>query len=124
MSWFSRLRNTLNSRQLDRDLADELRDHLERRAAGLVAGGCPPEEAHRRAAAMFGNPVLLRESAREFRLSLTLESCLQDFRYAWRGLLRSRSVAITAIVSLAFAIGVNTAIYSVIDAAILRPLPV
>jgi predicted permease len=124
MSWFSKLRNTLNSGRLDRDLGDEFRDHVQRRAADLISQGCPPEQALRRATALFGNPILLRETAREFRLSSALEGFLQDLRYAWRVLLRTPAFAVTAVASLSLAIGVNTAIYSIIDAAILRPLPV
>ena len=53
-----------------------------------------------------------------------LEGTLQDVRYAWRGLMRNPVFAVTAVVSLGLAIGANTAIYSILDAALLRPLPV
>lgn len=124
MSWFSRLRNALSSRRLDEDLADEIADHLERRAAALREEGLGSEEARRRARLRFGNATYVREESRAFRLSTGLEGTLQDLRYAWRGMRKAPAFAATAVVSLALAIGANTAIYSLVDAAVLRPLPV
>jgi predicted permease len=124
MSWFSRLKNALHPRQLDEDLADEMRDHLDRRAAALGEKGLNPEEASRQASISFGNTALLREQSREIRLCGALEGTLQDIRYAWRGMCKSPAFAATAVLSLALAIGANTAIYSIVDAAMLRPLPV
>ncbi len=71
----------------------------------------------------FGNATLIREQSREFRLSGWLDATIQDVRYAWRGMLKNKGFAATAILSLGLAIGANTAIYSIIDAALLRPLP-
>ena len=124
MSWLTRLKNALNPRRLDDDLADEIRDHLERRAADLQGRGLSPSEAHRRAALVFGNVAGFREESRELRLWAALEGTFQDTRYAWRGLLRNPVFAATAVLSLSLAIGANTAIYSIIDAVMLRPLPV
>ena len=124
MSWFSRLRYALSPRRLDEDLAEEVRDHIERRAEDLRNRAFDEPGARRQAALVFGNTTRIRETCREFRLSTTLESSIQDVRYAFRGLLRSPSFAITAIASLGLAIGANTAIYSIVDAALLRKLPV
>lgn len=124
MSWLSRFKNVLAPRHLDEDLAEEMRDHLERRAAELRNQGLDPTEARRRATIQFGNTTLIHERSRDFRLWSSLESALQDLRYAWRGMRKSPAVAATAIISLALAIGANTAIYSILDAALLRPLPV
>ena len=78
MSWFSRLRNAVHSKPLDADLADEMSDHLARRAAALRAEGLSEAEAHLEAARRFGNATQLREQSREVRLSAILETTLQD----------------------------------------------
>src|SRR5205807_9691895 len=90
----------------------------------LIERGLSPDEARRRAAVRFGNVTRVREESREIRLSATLESIFQDVRYAWRGMRKSPTFTATAVLSLALAIGANTAIYSIVDAAMLRPLPV
>ena len=124
MSWWSRLRNALHARRLDESLEDEIQDHLERRAASLCEEGLTPDDARRRAAAAFGNVARIREESREIRLWAGLESTIQDVRYAWRTMRRSPAFTITALVSLSLAIGANTALYAIVDAAMLRPLPV
>jgi hypothetical protein len=124
MSWFSRLRNAIRPQRLDEDLADEMRDHMECRADALRAAGCQPEEARRQAAIGFGNVTKLNEQSRDVRLWAALESMLQDVRYTWRGMRKNPAFAVTAVLSLGLAIGANTAIYSIVDAAMLRPLPV
>ena len=124
MSWFSRLTNALNPRRLDEALPDEMADHLERRAATLNDKGLNAEEARRQAYVRFGNTTLLREESRGIRLWAGLEGTLQDVRYSWRGIRKGPAFAGTAVLSLGLAIGANTAIYSILDAAILRSLPV
>lgn len=119
MSWLSRLRNTVNPRRLDEDLADEMQDHRERRTAALQAQGLPAGEARRRADVRFGNVTRLREESREIRLWAGLDSTLKDVRYAWRGMCNAPAFAATVVLSLALAIGANTAIYAIVDAAIL-----
>jgi len=124
MSWFSRLRNALSPRRLDEELAEEMADHIARRATALNQEGLSPEVAQRQARLRFGNSTLRREESRELRVLATLQGTLQDARYAWRGMRKSPAFAVTAVLSLALAIGANTAVYSIMDAAILRPLPV
>jgi putative ABC transport system permease protein len=124
MSWFSRLKNGFRPRRLDEDLAAELRDHIERRAADLRKGGLSATEAQRQASAVFGNLTAIREQSREIRMWAAIESVSQDLRYAWRGMRRSPMFTATAVLSLSLAIGAITAIYSIVDAAMLRPLPV
>lgn len=109
---------------MDEDLEEEMRDHIERRAADLRRSGLSDAEAQRLAARSFGNLTGIHETSREIRLWAALEGTLQDARYAWRGLIRNPVFAVTTIASLGLAIGANTAIYSIIDAALLRPLPV
>ncbi|MGA8598287.1 MAG: ABC transporter permease [Bryobacteraceae bacterium] len=124
MSWLTRLRNAVNSRQLDDDLSEEMRYHLERRVEALKEQGVSAEEARRQVTARFGNITRWREQGRDYRLWAALEGTLQDVRYAWRGMRKGPAFAVTAVLSLALAIGANTAIYSIMDAAMLRPLPV
>jgi len=83
-----------------------------------------PGDARRQALVGFGNVTRTQEQCREIRLLAGLESILLDVRYAVHGMLRNPSFAIVAILSLGLAIGANTAIYSIVDAAMLRPLPV
>lgn len=124
MSWFSRLRNALHPRPLDEALEEEIQDHLERRAAAFRAEGLSPAEAHRRALAAFGSVTRVREQSRDIRLSAGLDGTIQDVRYAWRGIRKHPAFTITVLLSLSLAIGANTAIYAIVDAALLRPLPV
>ncbi len=124
MSWLTKLKYALNPRRLDQELADEMRDHLERRAADLARRGLSLPEAQRQAAHSFGNVTSLREESRELRGWAAVEGTCQDARYAWRGLLRNPVFAAAIVASLSLAIGANTAIYSIVDAALLRPLPV
>jgi len=81
-------------------------------------------DAQQQAAAIFGNVTAIREQSREIRMWAAIESVSQDLRYAWRGMRRSPMLTVTAVLSLSLAIGAITAIYSIVDAAMLRPLPV
>jgi len=124
MSWLSRVVNALNPRRLDEDLAEEIRDHLERRAAALRAQGLDMDEARQQTRLRFGNATRMLEESRGIRLSAELEGTLRDVRYGWRGMRKDPAFALTVVLSLALAIGATTAVYSIVDAAILRPLPV
>jgi predicted permease len=124
MSWFSRLRNALRPGRLDDDLEEEMREHIEQRIADLRQRGLTGEEARRQALLQFGNSTRVREQSREIRLWAALESTVQDARYTLRTMRAAPAFTLTAALSLALAIGANTAIFSIVDAAMLRPLPV
>ena len=99
----------------DDDLNEEIRRHLE-----MASGDRGPDAARRD----FGNITAIKETTREAWEWIWLERLAQDVRYGVRGMRRSPAFAATAILSLALAIAANTAVYSILDAAILRPLPV
>ena len=124
MSWFSRLANVFRSDRLDHDLEDEIRFHLDTRAAEFRRRGMTPAEAAREARRRLGNEWLARENSRDVKLLPWLDSVVRDARYGSRVLCKSPMVTATAILSLALAIGACTAAFSLIDALILRPLPV
>lgn len=124
MSWISRLTNVFRSSRLDRDLEAELEFHIEARTDELSARGLSREDAAREARRHFGNRLLVRESSREVKLISWLESVFQDVRFGLRMLLKNRAVTAAAVLSLALAIGACTAAFSLIDALILRPVPV
>jgi putative ABC transport system permease protein len=124
MSWISRLRNVFGSSRLDRDLADEQQFHIETRTEELIGAGLSPEEARKQAERHFGNRLLARESSRDTKLHSWLESIFQDTRFGLRMLLKNRIVTAAAILSLSLAIGASTAAFSLIDALLLRTLPV
>ena len=124
MALMRKLRDTLFPQRLDARLDDELQFHFEQKVEDLVAQGVSPEEARREAAHLFGNRTHLRETTRDRDVLMWLESILHDLRFAVRSLQRSPGFAAVAILSLAFGIGVNAAIFTLVHAILLKELPV
>ncbi len=124
MSWLSRVANVFRRRRLDRDIAQELSFHRERRTQDLIAGGLSPAAARRQAALRFGNATAVQEQSAEAKLAVWLESLVQDIRFGLRLMRKHPAFTAVAVLSLALAIGLATSVYSLADALLWRPLPV
>jgi predicted permease len=124
MSWLTRCINVFRSGQVTDELDQELQFHLESRARDLMASGLQRDEAFREAARRLGNAGVLRERSRDVKLLPWLDAIARDLRVGLRMLRRDLLVSAAAITSLALAIGGCSAAFALVDALILRPLPV
>src|SRR6476619_5515875 len=119
-----RLRALLKRDKLEQELSDELRYHLERDTEQNLKSGMEPDEAYYSALKAFGNLDLSKEECRDARSVKFMEDLMRDIRYSIRLLIKNPAFSLVAILTLTLGIGANTAIFSLLDAVLLKSLPV
>src|ERR671920_253416 len=123
ISWWSRLLTLLRPGRRARDIDDEIAFHLAMRQAEHERDGLAPETARRTAARQFGNVTALKEQTRDMWTFPSFESLVQDLRYALRTFRRAPAFTLVAVLVLAIGIGATTAMFSLVDAMLVRGLP-
>jgi putative ABC transport system permease protein len=126
MSWrtgLARLREFMRSKEvLDRELEEEMQEHISLETQKNIDRGIDPVEARRLAILRFGNPAVTKEESRNSWTLPRMEALVSDLRLSCRTLLKSRGFTVVALLTIALSVGATTAIFNVLDSVLLRPM--
>jgi putative ABC transport system permease protein len=122
-SFFTRVMNMFRRSRLEADLQDQLEAHRDMIEADLISRGMEASDARIAARRAVGNEMLIRDFTRDQWFHRWIDGIVRDVRYALRAMVRTPVFAITVVVTLGLGIGANTAIFSIVDRLLLRPLP-
>src|SRR5580765_3039419 len=123
MAWHHRIRNAFRRNRVHREADRELAFHIAERIDELRASGMSEQEARLQARLRFGNLTAQIEETSDMNIALWLDGMLRNLRLAVRSLIKTPAFTATVVLTLALGIGANSAVFSALDAVVLRPLP-
>ena len=121
---WTRLRAVLRRGKAEEELDEELAFHIEMQARKHRAAGLSADDALERARLEFGNLQLVKEDARDVRGARPIEELFADLKYGWRGLRRAPGFSLAIILTIGLAVGLDTSVFTIFDAYVLRPFDV